>query len=146
VALDALITELAKRDTLTGLKAKRARAAAGLRTSAAHARWEEIQLSDVKPVIEFTKELMAAHLESPGPRWVRRRANGTLPAGMREIGRVGLPHPGGDATARSEWQLTTSVIGAPPGQSARPDPLIKRQPHPDTITQGSSRGCRSRTA
>jgi hypothetical protein len=45
------------------LKAKRARAAAGLRTSAAHARWEEIQLGDVKPVIEFTRELMAAHLE-----------------------------------------------------------------------------------
>jgi hypothetical protein len=40
-----------------------ARAAAGLRTSAAHARWEEIQLSDVNPVIEFTRELMATHLE-----------------------------------------------------------------------------------
>jgi hypothetical protein len=61
-ALDTLISELAKRDTLTGLKAKRARAAAGLRTSAAHARWDEIQLSDLKPVIEFTRELMAAHL------------------------------------------------------------------------------------
>ena len=63
VALDTLISELAKRDILTALKAKRARAAAGLRTSAAHARWEEIQLGDVKPVIEFTRELMAAHLE-----------------------------------------------------------------------------------
>jgi hypothetical protein len=48
---------------MTELKAKRARAAAGLRTSAAHARWEQIQLGDVKPVIEFTRELMAAHLE-----------------------------------------------------------------------------------
>jgi hypothetical protein len=63
VALDTLISELTKRDVLTALKAKRARAAAGLRTSAAHARWEEIQLSDVNPVIEFTRELMAAHLE-----------------------------------------------------------------------------------
>jgi hypothetical protein len=63
VPLDALISELTKRDVLTALKAKRARAAAGLRTSAAHARWEEIQLSDVNPVIEFTRELMAAHLE-----------------------------------------------------------------------------------
>ena len=63
VRLDALITELTKRDVLTALKAKRARAAAGLRTSAAHARWDEIQLSDVNPVIEFTRELMAAHLE-----------------------------------------------------------------------------------
>lgn len=62
VPLDTLITELTKRDTLTALKAKRARAAAGLRTSAAHARWDEIQLSDVNPVIEFSRELMAAHL------------------------------------------------------------------------------------
>jgi hypothetical protein len=46
----------------TALKAKRARAAAGLRTSAAHARWEEFEIGDVIPVIEFTKELIAAHL------------------------------------------------------------------------------------
>ena len=63
VPLDTLISELAKGNVVTALKAKRARAAAGLRTSAAHARWEEIQLSDVNPVIEFTRELMAAHLE-----------------------------------------------------------------------------------
>jgi hypothetical protein len=63
VALETLISELTKQNVLTALKAKRARASAGLRTSAAHARWEEIQLSDVNPVIEFTRELMAAHLE-----------------------------------------------------------------------------------
>jgi hypothetical protein len=63
VPLNTLISELAKRNVLTALKAKRARAAAGLRTSAAHARWEEIQFSDVQPVIEFTRELMSAHLE-----------------------------------------------------------------------------------
>jgi hypothetical protein len=64
VALDTLISELAKQDppVLTALKAKRARAAAGLRTSAAHARWEEIDLGDVAPVIELTKELIGAHL------------------------------------------------------------------------------------
>jgi len=62
VPLDTLISELAKRNVVTALKAKRARAAAGLRTSAAHARWEEIQLGDVTPVIEFTRELMAARL------------------------------------------------------------------------------------
>jgi len=62
VALDTWITELAKQDILTGLKAKRARAAAGLRTSAAHARWEEIELGDVAPVIELTRELIGAHL------------------------------------------------------------------------------------
>ena len=63
VALDTLISELTKQDFLTALKAKRARAAAELRTSAAHARLEKIQLSDVNPVIELTRELMAAHLE-----------------------------------------------------------------------------------
>jgi hypothetical protein len=64
VALETLISELAKRDppVLTSLKAKRARAASGLRTSAAHARWDEIQLGDVDPVIQFTRELMSAHL------------------------------------------------------------------------------------
>jgi hypothetical protein len=64
VALDTLITELAKQDpaVLTALKAKRARAAAGLRTSAGHARWEEIGLGDVAPVIELTQELIGAHL------------------------------------------------------------------------------------
>jgi hypothetical protein len=41
----------------------RARAAAVLRTSTAHARWEEIHLSNVNPVIDFTRELMAVHLE-----------------------------------------------------------------------------------
>lgn len=63
VALDNLISVLTKRDVFTALKAKRARAAAGLRTSAAHARWDEIALGDVAPVIELTKELIEAHLE-----------------------------------------------------------------------------------
>jgi hypothetical protein len=63
VALDTLISELTKQDppVLSALKAKRARAAAGLRTSAAHARWEEFAIGDVSPVIEFTKELIEAH-------------------------------------------------------------------------------------
>ena len=34
----------------------------GPRTSAAHARWEEIDLGDMAPVIELTKELIGAHL------------------------------------------------------------------------------------
>jgi hypothetical protein len=64
VALDTLITELTKQEppVLTALKAKRARAAAGLRTSAAHARWDEIDLGDVAPVIELIRELIGAHL------------------------------------------------------------------------------------
>jgi len=60
--LDTLISELTKRDVLTAVKAKRARAAAGLRTSAAHARWEEIDRGDVASVIELTKELIETHL------------------------------------------------------------------------------------
>ena len=44
------------------MKCADACAAAGLRTSAAHARWEEIDLGDVTPVIELTKELIGAHL------------------------------------------------------------------------------------
>ena len=47
VARETLITEMAKRGVLTALKAKHARFAAGLRTSTAHARWEEIQLNGV---------------------------------------------------------------------------------------------------
>jgi hypothetical protein len=62
VPLDTLISELAKQGVITALEAKRARAAAGLRTSAAHARWEEIKLGDVAPAIELTKELIGAHL------------------------------------------------------------------------------------
>jgi hypothetical protein len=34
----------------------------GLRTSAAHARWEEFEIGDVSPVIELTRELIEAHL------------------------------------------------------------------------------------
>jgi hypothetical protein len=63
VALDTLITELTKQNVLTALKAKRARAAAGLRTSASHARWDEIELSDVGPVIELTRELIGVDLD-----------------------------------------------------------------------------------
>jgi hypothetical protein len=64
VALETVISELAKRNppVLTSLQAKRARAASGLRTAAAHARWEEIKIGDVDPVIQFTRELMSAHL------------------------------------------------------------------------------------
>ena len=72
VPLDTLITELTKRDLLTGLEAKRARAAAGLRTSAAHARWDEIKLGDVEPVIRFTRHLDQADLILAGLVLARR--------------------------------------------------------------------------
>jgi len=35
---------------------------AGLRTSAAHARWDEIDLGDVAPAVELARELIGAHL------------------------------------------------------------------------------------
>ena len=37
-------------------------ATTGLRASAARARWEEIDLGDVAPVIDLTKELIGAYL------------------------------------------------------------------------------------
>ena len=62
VKLDVLISILVKKEILNGLKAKRARAAAGLRTSAAHAKWDDFDISDVKPVIDLTRELLDIHL------------------------------------------------------------------------------------
>jgi hypothetical protein len=64
IPLDTLISELTKQNVLTAVKATRARAAARLRTSAAHAQWEEFEVRDVGPVIEFTRELIKAHLLS----------------------------------------------------------------------------------
>jgi hypothetical protein len=63
VPLDKLFTDLEKADVLTGPETRRARAAAALRNSAAHADWGQIKPGDVDAVIQFTRELMAAHLE-----------------------------------------------------------------------------------
>lgn len=62
--LDELITELAKKGVLTATKAKRARAAADVRTKATHAQWDEYDDADVKTAIEFTTELIGNQLES----------------------------------------------------------------------------------
>lgn len=62
--LDALISELASRGELTAVKAKRARAAADVRTKATHAQWAEFELSDVLATIEFTRELIATKLDA----------------------------------------------------------------------------------
>lgn len=42
-------------------EAKRARAASGLRTSATHARWNEIQAADVEACISFTRSFLDKH-------------------------------------------------------------------------------------
>lgn len=56
--LEQLIIALTKRGLLTDLKAKRARVAAGLRTKATHAQWDEVERSDVEETIKFTREMI----------------------------------------------------------------------------------------
>lgn len=63
VKLDDLISILTKEEVITNNKAKRARQAAGLRTSAAHARWDEFDRGDVRPAIDLTRELIGGHLD-----------------------------------------------------------------------------------
>jgi hypothetical protein len=60
--LDALISELAARDELTAVKAKRARAAADVRTKSTHAQWEEFDMEDVRATIGTTRELLESKL------------------------------------------------------------------------------------
>ena len=60
--LDDLISELATTGELTAVKAKRARAAADVRTKATHAQWDEFELDDVRSTIEFTRELIESKL------------------------------------------------------------------------------------
>ena len=61
--LDGLISELTNRGELSGVKAKRARVAAHVRTKASHAQWGEFELEDVKATIEFTRELISLKLD-----------------------------------------------------------------------------------
>lgn len=60
--LDALITDLTSSGVFNGIKAKRARAAAHVRTKASHAQWDEFEIEDVKATIEFTREIISANL------------------------------------------------------------------------------------
>lgn len=62
--LDSLISELSTRGELSGVKAKRARAAAHVRTKASHAQWDEFELNDVQATIKFTRELIADKLDN----------------------------------------------------------------------------------
>lgn len=63
VQLDQLITELTNANVLSGTKAKRARAAAHVRTKATHAQWDEFDINDVRACIEFTREFVASELD-----------------------------------------------------------------------------------
>ena len=61
--LDGLISELTSREKLSSVKAKRARAAADVRTKASHAQWDEYGVEDVRATIEFTRELISGALD-----------------------------------------------------------------------------------
>jgi len=63
VKLDKLISDLSEKGELTGIQAKRARAAAGVRTKATHAQWDEVNIEDVRATIVFTRELIESKLD-----------------------------------------------------------------------------------
>ena len=58
IKLDELIAALVKKGVLLDTEAKRARAAAGLRTSATHARWDQFGKGDVEACIHFTRDFV----------------------------------------------------------------------------------------
>lgn len=62
--MDDLISALSARGEFSPVKAKRARAAADVRTKASHAQWDEFELDDVRATVEFTRELIAAKLDA----------------------------------------------------------------------------------
>ena len=64
VKLDTLISELSNIGELSAIQAKRARAAAHVRTKASHAQWDEFALEDVQATITFTRELISAKLDA----------------------------------------------------------------------------------
>ncbi len=64
VKLDELISALTKLEVISPTKAKRARAAAHVRTKATHAQWDEFDLKDVNAAIEFTQELIEDQLDN----------------------------------------------------------------------------------
>lgn len=62
IKLDQLITDLVKAGALSDLKAKRARAAAHVRTKATHAQWDDFDLNDVTSCIAFIREIITSEL------------------------------------------------------------------------------------
>ena len=61
--IDDLISALSSKGEISGIKAKRARVAAHVRTKATHAQWDEFELEDVRATIEFTRELIVSKLD-----------------------------------------------------------------------------------
>ena len=61
--IDELISILSSKREISGIKAKRARAAAHIRTKATHAQWDEFEFEDVRATIEFTRGLIVSKLD-----------------------------------------------------------------------------------
>ena len=61
--IDELISALSSKGEMSGIKAKRARVAAHVRTKATHAQWDEFEFEDVRATIEFTRELIVSKLD-----------------------------------------------------------------------------------
>ncbi len=61
--LDYLISALASDGIISGVVAKRCRAAAGVRTKATHAQWDEFETGDVQATVAVTDELVLAKLD-----------------------------------------------------------------------------------
>jgi len=67
VSLDTLINALKSKTLLSGIEGKRAVVAAGVRTKATHAQWDEFTMNDVVATITFTRELISNHLDGGSP-------------------------------------------------------------------------------
>lgn len=61
--LDYLISKLVNKGIISQTKAKRARAAAHVRTKATHAQWDEFDLNDVNITINFAEEMITSMLD-----------------------------------------------------------------------------------
>lgn len=61
--LENHINALTAAQIITGTKAKRCKSAAGVRTQATHAKWDQFDLQDVKETISISRELIADHME-----------------------------------------------------------------------------------
>ena len=112
--VDTIITSLAKKQVFTDVKAKRARAAADVRTKATHAKWSEFDLSDVHNCIVFTRELISSHLQSAGKASPRR--GGVLKRYL--CGRV-QPFGSSPSDQLNGPPLTSGAAGAPPPPRSR---------------------------
>jgi len=61
--LDSIISALAADGVISGVTAKRCRAAAGVRTKATHAQWDEFDIGDVQATVAVTDELVLVKLD-----------------------------------------------------------------------------------